>query len=161
MKKETKIIAEEGKQELFIERVFDAPIEKVFEAFSKPEILIKFFAPKGIHMTFLEPSYEEGKSYRYRHTDPSGNILCTFRGVVHEMTAPERIVITSQFEELPEPGHVVLEIYDFKPLEDGTTLLIIQDVCRSVADRDAMIQSGMESGLVSIMNNLDELLAQI
>jgi uncharacterized protein YndB with AHSA1/START domain len=158
MENKTKIIAEAGKQELFIHRIFDAPVEKVYQAFSAPEILVKFFAPKGIDMVFLEPNYHQGGFYRYRHTDAKGNIMCTFKGVVHEMTAPQRIVITSEFEELPEPGHVVLEIYDFTPLPDNKTKLVIQDICRSVEDRDAMIQSGMEGGLVSIFNNLDDFL---
>lgn len=154
----TEIIAEPGKQELFIHREFDAPIDLIFRAFSDPDILTKFFAPKGVNMQFLLSEYEEGKAYRYRHTDASGKILCTFKGVVHEMTAPHRIAITSEFEELPEPGHVVLEIYEFVSIRGNKTKLTIQDVCRSVEDRDAMINSGMESGLVSIFNNLDELL---
>lgn len=161
MENKTQIIAEAGKQELFIHRVFDAPIEKVYRAFATQEVLVKFFAPKGVNMAFLEPDYQEGCAYRYRHTDAKGNILCTFKGVVHEMTAPSRIVITSEFEELPEGGHVVLEIYDFTLTEDGKTKLVIQDICRSVEDRDAMIQSGMEGGLVSIFNNLDKLLLEL
>ncbi len=154
----TEIIAEPGKQELFIHRVFDSPIDLVFKAFSDTDILVKFFAPKGINMQFLLNEYEEGKAYRYRHTDAKGNVLCTFKGVVHEMTTPQRIVITSEMEELPEAGHAVLEIYEFETLGEDKTKLIIQDVCRSVEDRDAMIKSGMEGGLVSIFNNLDELL---
>lgn len=154
----TEIIAEPGKQEFFIHREFDAPIDLVFKAFSHPDILVKFFAPKGTKMKFLLKEYEEGKAYRYRHTDVDGNILCTFKGVIHEMTAPHRIVITSEFEELPEWGHVVLEIYEFTSIAGNKTKLTIQDVCRSVEARDAMINSGMEGGLISIFNNLDELI---
>lgn len=159
MSNETIIIAEEGKQELFIKRLFNASVEKVYEAFSRPEILVRFFAPKGIHMQFLDTEYKAGQFYRYRHTDGSGKILCTFSGVVHEMTYPERIIITSEFEEIPEKGQAVLEIYEFEAQEDGTTLLTIQDVCRSVAVRDAMINSGMGAGVIAIFNRLDEILA--
>ena len=154
----TEIIAEPGKQELFIHRVFDAPRELVYKAFSDPDVLLEFFAPKGIKMQFVLKEYEEGKAYCYRHTDADGNVLCTFKGVVHEMTAPQRIIVTSELEELPEWGHVVLEIYEFTSLDGNKTKLTIQDVCRSVENRDAMIKSGMEGGLVSIFNNLDELL---
>lgn len=156
MKKETRIVAEAGKQELFVYREFDASKELVFRAFSDPEILVQFFAPKGTNMAFLSGAYREGEAYRYRHTDEEGTVLCTFRGVVHELTAPERIILTSELEELPERGHTVLEIYEFEDLGNGRTLLTIQDVCRSVADRDAMIESGMEGGIVSIFNRLDE-----
>lgn len=160
MDNQTQIIARPGAQELFVIREFDAPRNLVFRAFSEPDLLIRFFAPKGVNMTFLEDDYREGKSYRYRHTDDQGNVLCTFRGMIHEMTSPQRIVLTSEFEELPERGHVVLEIYEFEDLPNGRTKVTIQDVCRSVTDRDAMIQSGMEGGLVSIFNNLDDLLKE-
>ena len=155
---ETTIIAEPDKQELFIFREFDAPVEQVYRAFADPDILTRFFAPQGIEMKFLDTDYREGQAYRYRHVDAHGNILCTFRGVVHEMTAPHRIVITSEFEELPEPGHVILEVYEFSQVDDHRTKLTIQDICRSVADRDTLIKSGMEGGLLSIFRNLDELL---
>lgn len=157
---ETKIIAEPGKQELFIHREFAAPIDLVYKAFSEPDVLVKFFAPKGIKMQFLLKEYEEGRAYRYRHTDADGNILCTFKGVVHEMAPHHRIVITSELEELPEPGHVVLEVYEFTELSEDRTKLTIQDICRSVEDRDTMIKSGMEGGIISIFNNLDALLAK-
>lgn len=154
----TEIIAEPGKQELFIHREFDAPGELVYKAFSDPNILLQFFAPKGINMQFLLKEYEEGKAYRYRHTDREGNTLCTFKGAVHEMSAPNRIVITSELEELPIPGRAILEIYEFIELSGSRTKLTIQDICRSVDDRDAMVKSGMGDGLISIFKNLDELL---
>lgn len=160
MKKETRIVAEPGKQELFVYREFDGPKELVFRAFSDPRFLVQFFAPKGTNMTFLSAEYAEGAVYRYRHTDGDGNTLCTFRGVIHEMTAPERIILTSELEELPERGHAVLEIYEFKDLGNERTLVTIQDVCRSSSDRDAMIATGMEGGIVSIFNRLDEWIAE-
>lgn len=158
MENKTQIIAQQGRQDLFIHRVFAAPIEKVFQAFSRPEILIRFFAPKGVKMEFLTAEYQQGSFYRYRHTDAHGKILCTFKGVIHEMSAPDRIIITSELEEMPQPGHVVLEIYEFSKLDNNKTKLIIQDVCRSIDDREALINSGMEASLVSIFTNLDELL---
>jgi uncharacterized protein YndB with AHSA1/START domain len=109
-------------------------------------------------MEFFSADYQQGSFYRYRHTNAHGKILCTFKGVVHEMTAPCRIIITSEREEVPQPGHVVLEIYEFSILDMNQTKLTIQDVCRSIEDRDAMIKSGMEAGLLSIFDNLDELL---
>jgi uncharacterized protein YndB with AHSA1/START domain len=160
MKTKTEIKAEKGKQELFIHRIFDAPPEKVFKAFSTPEMLVKFFAPKDVTMTFLDNGYHQGGFYRYRHTNADGEVLCTFRGVVHEMTSPERIIITSEMEELPERGHAVLEIYEFSALPGNRTKLVIQDVCRSAEDRDAMIEHGMESGIISIFANLDDLLTK-
>jgi uncharacterized protein YndB with AHSA1/START domain len=156
----TKIIAEPGKQELFIHRVFDAPVDLVFKAFSDPDILIKFFAPKGIKMEFLQEGYKEGSPYRYRHINSEGKIFCTFKGVNHEMKAPERIVLTTEAEDIPYFAHAMLDIYEFEEIEKDKTRLIIQEIYRSVKVRDEVIESGMEGGVISIFNNLDELLAK-
>lgn len=157
-KNPTQVVAEKGRQELFIYREFNAPRDLVFKAFSEPELLLQFFAPEGVTMQFLKADYREGGAYSYRHTGADGKVLCTFTGVIHEMTAPERIVLTSEFEELPERGHVVLEAMLFEELPGNRTRLTIHDVCRSVADRDAMVESGMEYGLVQIFDNLERML---
>jgi uncharacterized protein YndB with AHSA1/START domain len=59
---------------------------------------------------------------------------------------------------LPEGGHVILEVFTFETLPTGKTKLTIQDVFRSVADRDAMVESGFESGVVAIFEQLDKLI---
>jgi uncharacterized protein YndB with AHSA1/START domain len=156
----TQVIAETGKQELFIIREFDAPRELVFKAFSTPETLIKFFAPFGNTMHFIHHDYKTGGSYSWCNKDKSGKVLCTFTGVIHEMEAPKRIILTSEFMELPERGHVVMEAMLFEELPNGRTKLTIHDVCFSVADRNAMVESGMEGGLVNIFAQLDELINQ-
>ena len=156
----TQIIAEEGKQELFIIREFDAPKELVFKAFTDPDILVQFFAPFGNTMHFNHHDYQNHGSYSWCNKDASGNVLCTFSGTIHEISAPDRVIQTSEFMELPERGHVVLEAMKFEALPGDRTKLVIHDVCFSVADRDAMIQSGMEHGLVAIFNQLDELIKQ-
>ena len=156
--KETKITAEKGRQELFIVREFDAPRDRVFRAFTDQHRLSQFFAPFGNTMHFNHFDYRTNGSYSWCNKDSKGNVLCTFAGVVHEVFAPERIVQTSEFMELPERGHVVMERMDFEALPGNRTRLIIHDVCLSVADRDAMVDSGMDRGLVDIFNQLDAIL---
>lgn len=155
MSHSTRVIAEAGKQELFIIREFDAPRELVYRAFSDPEILVQFFAPHDTVMTFDYADYQTDGRYRYTHTRPEGVVLCTFKGVIHEMAAPERIVQTAELEGLPEAGQAILEVMTFEALPGNRCKLTIHDICRSVATRDAMIKSGMESGLVIIFNQLD------
>lgn len=156
----TQVIAEAGKQELFVIREFDAPRELVYQAFTNPELLVQFFAPNGVDMQFDYADYREQGAYRFIHTNAAGKVLCIFNGVIHEMTAPERLVQTAEMEGLPERGHVVLEAMLFEELPGNRTKLVIHDVCMSVADRDAMVQSGMESGLLKIFIRLDELLVK-
>jgi len=84
-----------------------------------------------------------------------------FRCVCHEHTAPERIIQTFEFEGLPEKGHVILETSRFEDLPGGRTRLTVQSVFQSVADRDGMVQSGMERGVVDSYARLDELLEKV
>ena len=71
--------------------------------------------------------------------------------------APERIVYTFEYEGLP--GHVLLETISFEE-QDGKTHMTDSSVFQSVADRDGMLQSGMESGAAESMDRLDEYLAK-
>jgi len=158
--KQTQIIAEQGKQELFIIREFDASREEVFQAFSTPETLEQFFAPEGRIMKFHFAELISNGKYRYSVTTQEGKLLCTFKGVIHESAAPDRIIQTSEMEGLPFPGNVVLEKMSFEALPNSRTKLIIHDVCLNVQTRDAMISTGMADGLKSIFMQLDELLKQ-
>lgn len=160
MANETKIVAEKGKQELFITREFDAPRERVFDAFVNRDMISQFFAPFGNTMHINHFDYKNRGSYSWCNKDSQGKILCTFEGVVHEVHAPERIIHTSEFMEIPERGHVVMERMDFQELPGNRTKLVIHDVCMSVQDRDAMVDSGMDRGLIDIFNQLDGLLAK-
>ena len=81
-----------------------------------------------------------------------------FHGVNHEVNAPERIIGTFEFEGLPEKGHVILQTARFVVMPGNRTLLTSQSVFQSVADRDGMLQSGMEMGVNDSYDRLDELL---
>jgi uncharacterized protein YndB with AHSA1/START domain len=155
----TEIIAEEGKQELFVIREFDVPREKIFEAFSTPGILIQFFAPFDLTMHFNYHDYKTGGRYSWCNKRGKETV-CTFSGVIHELTAPLRIVQTSEFMEFPERGNVILEIMKFEELPNGRSRLTIHDICPTVATRDAIVKSGMDKGLVDIFKKLDKIFNQ-
>ena len=161
MTSKLKIIAEKGKQECYIIREFEAPREMVFKAFADPEIFVQFWGPEETPMKLDYYDYKTGGSYRYRNFDKKGNELCAFSGVIHEVAAPERVIQTSEFDTLPERGHVVLETFLFEQLPGNRTKLTIHEVCRSVADRDAMIESGMDKGVEIGFVRLDKLLAKV
>jgi uncharacterized protein YndB with AHSA1/START domain len=154
----TQIKAEPGKQELFVVREFDAPRELVFQAFTDADILCQWLGPKDMTMRYDAFSAQAGGSYRFVNTAPDGTEF-HFHGVVHEMTFPERIIQTFEFDGLPEKGHVILETGRFESLPDGRTRFTNQSVFQSVADRDGMIQSGMESGMNDSYDKLDLWLA--
>jgi uncharacterized protein YndB with AHSA1/START domain len=159
MANKTTIIAEPGKQELFIIREFDAPRELVFKAFTDPSLYVRWIGPRELKTTMDTFDSRDGGSYRYISKDPAGNEY-SFRGVNHEVTAPERVICTFEFEGLPEKGHVALSTMRLEALPGDRTKFIGQTVFQSVADRDAMVQSGMERGVIDSHERLDELLAK-
>lgn len=159
-KNKTKIIAEKGKQEFFIEREFDAPRELVFKAFNEPDLLVQWLGPDRLKMKIEKYDNRSGGAYRFIHIDEKGNEY-GFNGVIHEIAEPERMIRTFEFEGLPERGHVSLETATFENLPNGRTLLKIHSVFKSVADRDGMISSGMEGGMNEGLAKLDKLLVTL
>jgi uncharacterized protein YndB with AHSA1/START domain len=154
----TIITAEPGKQEVLITREFDAPRDLVFQAFTDPTAVVQWLGPRFLAMRIETYDARNGGSWRYIHTDPSGNDFC-FHGVFHEVSAPERIIQTFEFDGLPESGHVALETARFIELPNGRTRVQAQSLFQSVADRDGMVQSGMEMGVNESHERLDDWLA--
>ncbi len=158
-KNQTKITAEPGKQELYITREFDAPRELVFKAHTDPDLYVQWLGPRGYEMTLETFEPVSGGRYRYIHKDKDGNEF-GFHGVFHEMSE-ELMIQTFEFEGLPESGHVILDTMKLEALPDSRTRITIQSVYQSVADRDGMIQSGMEKGLNEGHERLDEILEKL
>lgn len=159
-KNKTVVTTEPGKQELFITREFDAPRELVFKAHIDPNIYARWLGPRDL-TTILE-TFEpvSGGRWRFIQKDKDGNEF-GFHGVNHDVTAPERIISTFEFEGLPESGHVILETTRFDALPGGRTRVTTQSVYQSVEDRDGMVAAGMESGVVDGHERLDEILEEL
>lgn len=156
-KNKTTITAEPGKQELFITREFDAPRELVFRAHTDPDLYARWLGPRGLATSFETFEPVNGGRWRFVQKDQDGNEY-GFHGVYHDVTAPERIIGTFEFEGLPESGHVILETTTFESLPGNRTRLTTHSVYRSVEDRDGMIAAGMETGVVEGYERLDEIL---
>ena len=159
MKNKTEIIAEPGRQEIFIKREFEAPRELVFQAYADPDILVKWLGPRNLKMTIEKNASAAGEPWRFIHTDEHGNEF-GFHGVCHEFNAPERLIRTFEFEGLPETGHVSLETATFEELPNNRTRVTSQSVFKSIEDRDGMIASGMETGVNEGYERLDEILQE-
>ena len=159
-KNKTVITAEPGKQELFITREFEAPRELVFRAHTDPEIYVRWLGPRDLTTTLETFEPVSGGRWCFIQKDKDGNEF-RFHGVNHDVTAPERIIGTFEFDGLPEAGHVILETTKFEALPAGRTRVTTQSVYQSVDDRDGMIAAGMESGVVDGHERLDEILKKL
>ena len=159
-KNKTVIVAEPGKQELFITREFDAPRELVFKAYTDPDLYVRWIGPRDLttNLETFEPV--SGGRWRFIQKDKDGNEYA-FHGVNHDVTAPEHIIGTFEFEGLPESGHVILETTKFEALPGGRTRVRTQSVYQSVEDRDGMVADGMEHGVVDGFERLDEILEKL
>lgn len=146
---------EPGKQEIVMTRTFDAPRDLVFKTMTDPNLIPRWWGPRYLTTTVDEMDLRPGGRWRYLQRDPQGNEHA-FHGVYHDITAPERLVFTFEYEGVP--GHVLLDTVTLEEV-DGKTRLTDQSVFQSVADRDGMVQSGMESGATEMMDRLEELLA--
>ena len=157
--KKTTITAEPGKQELFITREFDAPREIVFKAHTDPELYSQWLGPRGYEMVLETFEPHSGGRYRYLHKDNEGNEY-GFHGVFHEIS--EALMIqTFEYEGLSERGHVSLDSMKLEELPGNRSRITIHSVFQSVADRDGMIQSGMERGVNEGYERLDEILEKL
>ena len=154
----TKFTAEPGKQEIVMTRVFDAPPQKVFEALIRPELVARWWGGSLYETTIDKLDARPGGMWRFVQKDRQGNYH-NFRGVFHEVAFPERIIQTFEYENLPEPGHVLLETIKLVD-ENGKTRMIDQSVFQSVGDRDAMLQAGMEKGANASLDALEALLVK-
>ncbi len=159
MANKTTIKADEDKQELFIIREFEAPREMVFRAYTEAELYAQWVGPNDLTMTVEKMDAFDGGSYIFVHE--RGGHKYTFHGVYHEVLAPERIVGTFEFDGLPEKGHVIMGTTKFEDLGNGRSRLVHQSVFQSVADRDGMLQSGMERGVSDGYEKLDVLLTKL
>jgi uncharacterized protein YndB with AHSA1/START domain len=154
---ELEIIAEPGQPTIVTRRLVQAPRELVWDLFTKPEHLRRWWGPRVLTLVICEVDLRVGGSYRFVQRAPDGQEF-GFRGVYQEISRPERIVNTFVFELMPDHGALqtlILEVQGDKTLVQTTTLH------QSVADRDAHLASGMEPGMRDTYARLDELVAAL
>lgn len=151
----TQIVAEPGQPTITITREFPASPAVLFRAYTDPDLLRQWLGPRRLTMEVDHFDVRNGGTWRYVSRDTDGREY-GFHGVYHGTPSPDGIVQTSEFEGAP--GHVSLESISFE-WRDGRTLVRNLSVYQSVAARDAMVQSGMESGVNQGFERLDELLA--
>lgn len=153
----TEITAEPGIPQIVMSREFDAPRELVFRAYTDPELLVQWLGPRDLALTVEQYDTRDGGKWRYVNTDAQGNTY-GFHGVFHGDPSPRAIVQTFEFEGTP--GHVKLDTTTLEQ-RDGRTVVRTVSAFSSVEDRDAMIASGMETGVRDSDERLDELLAKL
>ncbi|HET6285553.1 MAG TPA: SRPBCC domain-containing protein [Amycolatopsis sp.] len=122
-----------NEKELTITRVFDAPRELVFQAWTVPEQFANWMGPNGFTAYGVEMDLTEGGAWRATIGNDEG-LEHTSTGVYREITAPERLVFTFFWTSAPE--ETTLVTVDFADLGDKTEMTFHQAEFRSGQDRD-------------------------
>ena len=140
--------------ELTVSRTFNAPARIVFEAWTKPELMKRWWVPKSAGMELLscEQDVRVGGTYRlvFRH-GASGTMA--FHGKYLEVLPPSRLVWTN---EESADGSVTTLTFEEK---DGRTQVVMHERYPSKEALDAL--AGMEEGMPESFAQLDELLATL
>jgi uncharacterized protein YndB with AHSA1/START domain len=142
-----------GDREIVLTRVFDAPRELVFAAFTKPELLRRWFGPHGWSLVVCEMDLRVGGGFRFVLKGPDGTQM-GMRGVYREITPPDRSVHTESFDDYPGESQVTTVLVE----QGGKTTLTATVLYPSQQIRDMVIQSGMEHGAAESYDKLAELL---
>src|SRR5262245_23496746 len=146
---------ERSERELVVTRTIDAPARIVFDAWTKPELLQRWWAPRSMGITFVscEADVRTGGTYRFVLSHPAFPEPMAFFGRYLEVIPPARIVWTN--DEGGEGGSVTTATFEEK---GGKTLITVRDVYPSKQALDDAIASGSTGGYDESFKQLDELL---
>lgn len=144
-------------REVRMTRVFDAPRALVFDALTKPELLMRWFSgPPGWSLEVCEFDAKEGGAYRYVWRGPDGTEM-GMGGVLLEFVVPERLVSTEKFDQAWYPGEATGTIVLTE--EGGKTTLTLTVEYDSQETRDMVLQTPMKEGVQFGYDRLADLLA--
>ena len=143
-------------REIRIERVFNAPPERVWRAMTDPALIAQWWG-RGNKVVIEKFEPTRGGHWRFVEHAPDG--VHGFEGRFREVTPPERVVQTFEWDGMP--GHVAVEHMTLEDLGDGRTRLITVSQFHTTEERDGMLHSGMEGGLNQSYAALDEVLARM
>jgi len=143
-------------REIVMTRVFDAPRQMLFDAFTKPELVPQWLTGRPDHtMPVCEIDLRVGGAYRYVWRGPDGFEMSS-QGVFREVTPPERVVATERFEPSWYDGeNVNTTIFEEAA---GRTTVTLRIQCGSKEIRDTMLKSGMERGVAYSYDRLEQML---
>ena len=147
-------------REIVLTRVFNAPRELVFEAYTEPEHVRNWWGPRNSTKVRFEAEVRPGGSYRYVILSGDGDEV-PFTGVYQEVTPPERLVYTEIYDVVPfNSGDPALNTVTFTD-EAGKTLVTVTTVYPTKEVRDFVLTTGVEGGAAESYDRLEELLIDL
>lgn len=145
--------------QILIERELDAPRHLVWQAWTTPELVKRWWTARRGEATVCEIDLRVGGRWRYVMVTHEGGLEVGFHGEYREIVPHERLVSTEVFEGLPDmgvPGGESLNTLTLTEVDGRTTLTILVQHDSKEA-RDAQIASGMEGGLQDALDLLEQI----
>lgn len=153
---QTHVLSTPGPREILTERAFRAPRERVWAAWTDPELIVRWWGLRDTETRIDELDLRAGGRWRFVERNEDGS-EAAFRGVYREVSPPERLIYTFEYEGWP--GKVLVDTVDFQEIDGGTNV-VVHSLFHTTEERDGMIEAGMEKGLVQGYEALDELFAE-
>lgn len=147
----TKFEVDKDKLEVRITRIFEATPERLWQAFTVPEQVAKWWR----NTTIDKHDLKVGGEWRYVDHGQDGSEKHAFHGEFKQIDEPHKIVRTFEYE--PWAGHVMTESVTFEPQSDGTTLMVNIAKYENLDDLEGMVKSGMEKGAVAGIERIAKL----
>jgi uncharacterized protein YndB with AHSA1/START domain len=144
-------------RELVLTRVFKAPARIIFDVWTKPEHVRKWYGVQSTAVTVCDIDLRVGGAWRWVVTKPQGMEIA-FSGVFLEIDPPRRLQRTELFEAMPGAGSVVTLTFDEN---DGQTTFAMHMLFERKEHRDICLQSGMELGVTECFDNIDHLVTAL
>lgn len=146
-----------SEREVVVTRTFDAPARIVFDAWTRPELIMKWWTPKSFGITFIscDADVRVGGAYRFVMGHPAFDQPMAFHGKYLEVDPPRRLVWTN---EEGDEGSVTTVTFEEK---DGRTHLVLSDVYPSKSALDEAMASGSIGGYPEQFNQLDILIGSV
>jgi uncharacterized protein YndB with AHSA1/START domain len=145
-------VERKSEREIVVTRTFNGPARIVFEAWTKPELLKRWWVPKSLGMSFLscEADVRTGGTYRFVFGHAASEQPMAFFGRYLEVTPHSRLVWTN---DESDGGAVTTVTFEER---GGKTLLVFHELYPTKEALDA--NAGMENGMAETFAQLDELL---
>ena len=140
-------------REFRLERIFNAPRERVWKAMTTPELLAQWWG-RGNTLVIERFEFQRGGHWRFvEHGDDGAH---GFEGRFRDISPIERMVMTFEWDGMP--GHVIIQTLLLEDLADGRTRLVDLALFHTAEERDGMLHSGMEAGANASYAALDRVL---
>jgi uncharacterized protein YndB with AHSA1/START domain len=145
-------------REIVVTRTFDGPARIVFAAWTRPELLKRWWAPKSAGISFIscETDVRTGGTYRFVFGHPASDQPAAFFGRYIEVTPNSRLVWTN--DESGDEGSITTVTFEER---GAVTLVVVHDLFPSKEALDGAIASGSTEGYTETFEQLAELLVTL